>query len=101
MLQKQFVAGGGKVADAPALTIKELIEWLSAEFKVFKTYLKMIFDDMIVFCGGNAFGQCLHDAATLANKICLGMIPLKSGHDDVGAESIENVIQELLGDEYK
>jgi hypothetical protein len=120
MVVSSYVAGGGEAKDAPRLNIKALKIWLTEEFEIFKSYLKMMVKDMLAFTEGNPFAQCLTDACTLAHKhkcmaigmefvdcihfqnhaVCLGMVPLADGTDKAGAETIQTVVTELMGFKY-
>jgi hypothetical protein len=60
ILVSAYVAGGGDAKSAPRLNIKALKTWLEEEFEIFKTYVKMAIQDMLVFTEGNAFAQCLN-----------------------------------------
>jgi hypothetical protein len=120
MVVSSYVAGGGEAKDAPRLNIKALKIWLTEEFEIFKSYLKMMVKDMLAFTEGNPFAQCLTDACTLAHKhkcmaigmefvdcihfqnhaVCLGMVPLADGTDKAGAETIQTMVTELMGFKY-
>ena len=117
MLEEQYVAGGGNRKNFPKLSIKALLLWLEAEYEIFIRLIRRSVQDQLLYSEGNPFAQMIHDAATLKNKhkchaigmefidcyefknhaVCLGMTPLESGWDCVGALSIAAVTMKVIG----
>ena len=116
MQQGYYTAGGG-VGKCPLLTIKGLKAYVHAEYRNFLALAKFAINEALVSAEGNPFGQCLHDAATLASHdhvlaigfnyvdvdlttnwtLCLSCIPIDKGTDLAVASALNEVFVEVLG----
>ena len=116
MLQGYFTAGGGK-GKCPILTRRGLRSYITAEFRNFRELAKFTAKKARVSAEGNAFGQSLHDCATLASHdhilaigfnyvdvdlennwtICLACTPIGDGTDSGVALVLEDVFIDMLG----
>ena len=120
MCQGFYEAGGG-TGEAPFLTNKGLIEFVRAEFKIFKTYLKFTVMQGFVYSEGNPFMQGQHDTVTLANHkkylsfgleyvdqdldsnhaVAIAMIRIKDGTDATCARMLNKICEEMTGAPYE
>ena len=120
MCQGFYEAGGG-TGEAPFLTNKGLIEFVRAEFEIFKTYLKFTVKQGFVYSEGNPFMQGQHDCVTLANHkkylsfgleyidqdldsnhaVAIAMIRIKDGTDATCARMLNKICEEMTGAPYK
>ena len=117
MLEAQFYAGGGDKKDSPKLAVKALREWIKEEHSICNGFIRLSVKKLLQYTEGNPFAQLLHDGATLANNhkcqaigiefidaehfqnhsVCLGMVRLSSNHNAVGAKTIRDVMDRVIG----